>query len=590
MAGSLTASVHEHHAEASEIPRWLISFARFVPFPSSPSPYPGLDPLGKSELSSSPDGTWLSTVNLRLVDEVNRSGAILSVQLAGKILEEHYISKLNFSWWPCITSVSELPPRGSRAILVSYMDSENEIQKFALRFSTCDAAVTFVAALKEKLKGLEEAGLQEREPDTSFQSDYNPGNETIPRATVEEPNMVKHLGSYVPEMQARLEYQDGKILHPPQSTLSHISNENCSNLPPNFTTLPSGCFPNSTLDAGQTTVKQDPGLKSQILEKLKGLEEVGIQERETRSETSFQSDYNPGNEIISSYVPEMQPRLEYEEIPEGSAALLAKNSQTPRQGNVAGKSDATVMEAENLARLVPNPASKPACPDPVGLDENEKDKTRAREKQLEEARRLASLHRKRKPDRIDYEAAIRFQKRAPADEDRPALPTTTTEGLEAQLDVARNKISQGQDAPAAILQANMLNDPESTWKRPKLMLPSDNDFEGIPKMGYATDLLAENEELPEGSAALLAKNSQTPRQGSVAGKVDAIVLKAEKIQTPDPMLSPSINPAAAALTPRIGLTPARDELHLNGEDMDNMDESEELMRGEKAEPEAEEDA
>ncbi|KAF8111037.1 hypothetical protein N665_0076s0042 [Sinapis alba] len=342
MAGSLTASVHRGNAEASETFRWLISFARFIPFPSSPSPYPGLVPLGKREMSSSPMGTWLSTsfarVYLTLVDEVNRSDVILSVELAGKILEEHYITKLNFSW-PHMTCVSGFPPRGSRAILVSYKDSANEIQKFALRFPTCDAAVTFVAALKEKLKGLEEAGIQESETrsEASFQSDYNPGNEMIPRATeeepnmfrppdsyvpemlprieyqtrqtlyppqfatLEEPNMVKHLGSYVPEMQPRieyqtcqnlytpqlatveeptidkrlgsyvpqrqprLEYQTGEISYPPQSAISQIPNEPFSNLPPSFTTLLSGCFPNSTLDAGQTTVKQDPDLKSQIL-------------------------------------------------------------------------------------------------------------------------------------------------------------------------------------------------------------------------------------------------------------------------------------------------------------------------------------
>lgn len=192
--------------------------------------------------------------------------------------------------------------------------------------------------------------------------------------------------------------------------------------------------------------------------------------------------------------------------------------------------------------------------------------------------------------------------------------TTSTEGLEGQLDVARNKISQRQDAQAAILQANMmLSDPESTWKRPKMMLPSDNELEGIPKMGYATDLLAENEELPEGSAALLAKNSQTPRQGTVAGTGDATVMETEnlarltdsqthllggeilhpfhfsavtprnkEIQATDPMSPPSItHGAAAALTPGIGLTPSRDELHLN-EDTD-MHESEELMTGEKTE-------
>ncbi|KAG5387330.1 hypothetical protein IGI04_038800 [Brassica rapa subsp. trilocularis] len=318
MAGSLTASVHRGNAEASETFRWLISFARFIPFPSSPSPYPGLVPLGKRERSSSPIGTWLSTsfskVYLTLVDEVNGSDAILSVELAGKILEEHYISKLNFSW-PHMTCVSGFPSRGSRAIL---------IQKFALRFSTCDAAVTFVAALKEKLKGFEEAGIQEPERDTSFQSDYNPGNEIIPSyvpemlprlecqqslypresaiveepamvkhlgsyvpemqprleyqtchtfyapqiATVEEPNMVKHIGSYVPEMQPRLEYQAGQTLYPPHATLSQIPNDPFINLPPSFTTLLSGCFPNSSLDAGQTTVKQDPDLKSQILKHM----------------------------------------------------------------------------------------------------------------------------------------------------------------------------------------------------------------------------------------------------------------------------------------------------------------------------------
>lgn len=116
-------------------------------------------------------------------------------------------------------------------------------------------------------------------------------------AAVEEPTMVKHIGSYVPEIQPRLEYQTGQTLYRPQSTLSQIPNDSFSNLPPSFTTLLSGCFPNSTLgnphydlacsslkciaffihlvnnfipmklgiDAGQTTIKQDPELKSQIL-------------------------------------------------------------------------------------------------------------------------------------------------------------------------------------------------------------------------------------------------------------------------------------------------------------------------------------
>ncbi|VVA90877.1 unnamed protein product [Arabis nemorensis] len=302
MAGSLTTPIHEHHhrgnAAASEYSRWLIDFARFIPYPSSPSTrhhHPGLFPLGKRELNSPPHGTWLSTscstASLQLVDEVNRSDAILFVSLDGKVLEEHYISNLNFSW-PQMTCVSGFPPRGSRAILVSYKDSENEIQKFALRFSTCDAAETFVVALKEKFKGLEECRIQRSDirSEISFQSDYNnTSTEIYPRANVEEPNMVtpldsydpemlprleatveeanmvEPLGSYVPEMVPRLEYETVQTSYQPQSALSQISNETPINLPPSFTTLLSGCFPNSTLAAGQTSVKQDPDLKSQIL-------------------------------------------------------------------------------------------------------------------------------------------------------------------------------------------------------------------------------------------------------------------------------------------------------------------------------------
>ncbi|KAF3452349.1 hypothetical protein FNV43_RR02782 [Rhamnella rubrinervis] len=265
----------------------------------------------------------------------------------------------------------------------------------------------------------------------------------------------------------------------------------------------------------------------------------------------------------------------------------------------------------------PNPESKPARPDPVDMDEDEKEmlseararlantrgkkaKRKAREKQLEEARRLASLQkrrelkaagidtrqRKRKRKGIDYNAEIPFEKKPPpgffdvTDEDRPVeqpkFPTTIEElegkrrvDVEAQLrkqDIAKNKIAQRQDAPSAILQANKLNDPETVRKRSKLMLPapqiSDHELEEIAKMGYASDLLAGSEELTEGSGAtraLLANYAQTPRQGMTplrtpqrtpAGKGDAIMMEAENLarlresQTPllggeNPELHPS---------------------------------------------------
>ncbi|XP_009418597.2 cell division cycle 5-like protein [Musa acuminata AAA Group] len=265
----------------------------------------------------------------------------------------------------------------------------------------------------------------------------------------------------------------------------------------------------------------------------------------------------------------------------------------------------------------PNPESKPARPDPVDMDEDEKEmlseararlantrgkkaKRKAREKQLEEARRLASLqkrrelkaagidtrHRKRKRKGIDYNAEIPFEKRPPqgffdvSGEERPVeqpkFPTTIEElegkrraDIEAQLrkqDVARNKIAQRQDAPSAILQVNKLNDPEAVRKRSKLMLPapqiSDQELEEIAKMGYASDLVLANEELDEGSGAthaLLANYSQTPRPGitplrtpqrTPGGKGDAIMMEAENLarlresQTPlfggeNPELHPS---------------------------------------------------
>ncbi|KAI5424015.1 Cell cycle serine/threonine-protein kinase cdc5/MSD2, variant 4 [Lathyrus oleraceus] len=305
----------------------------------------------------------------------------------------------------------------------------------------------------------------------------------------------------------------------------------------------------------------------------------------------------------------------------------------------------------------PNPESKPARPDPVDMDEDEKEmlseararlantkgkkaKRKAREKQLEEARRLASLQKKRelkaagidirqrrrKRRGIDYNAEIPFEKRPPpgyfdvADEDRPveqpAFPTTIEElegkrrvDVEAQLrkqDVARNKIAERQDAPAAILHANKLNDPETVRKRSKLMLPppqiSDQELDEIAKLGYASDLMS-SEELTEGSSAtraLLSNYPQTPNQAMTplrtpqrtpASKRDAIMMEAEnlarlresqtpllggenpelhpsdfsgvtpkkkEIHTPNPLLTPSATPGSAGLTPRSGMTPARD--------------------------------
>ncbi|XP_078427926.1 cell division cycle 5 [Wolffia australiana] len=277
----------------------------------------------------------------------------------------------------------------------------------------------------------------------------------------------------------------------------------------------------------------------------------------------------------------------------------------------------------------PNPESKPARPDPVDMDEDEKEmlseararlantrgkkaKRKAREKQLEEARRLASLQKrrelkaagihtrlkKRKRKGIDYNAEIPFEKRPPpgfydaSGEERPLelprFPTTIEElegkrriDVETQLrkqDIARNKIAQRQDAPSALMQINKLNDPESVRKRSKLMLPapqiSDQELEEIVKMGYAGDLLSASGDQGEASSAtraLLANYSQTPRQGMTpfrtpqrtpAGKADAIMMEAENLarwrESQTPLLggeNPELHPSDFS-----GVTPRKKEI------------------------------
>ncbi|KAL2941781.1 Cell division cycle 5-like protein [Bienertia sinuspersici] len=282
-----------------------------------------------------------------------------------------------------------------------------------------------------------------------------------------------------------------------------------------------------------------------------------------------------------------------------------------------------------------------------------KAKRKAREKQLEEARRLASLQkrrelkaagidvrqRKRKRKGIDYNAEIPFEKSLHLGfmmllRKKNLRKKADKEARLRKQDVAKNKIAERQDAPAAIIQANKLNDPETVRKRSKLMLPppqiSDQELEEIARMGYASDVLAGHQELADGSGAthaLLANYSQTPRQGMTpmrtpqrtpAGKGDAIMMEAENlarmresqtplfggdnpdlhpsdftgvtpkkkdVQTPNPMLTPAATPGGSSLTPRIGMTPSkdghsfgltpkgtpiRDELRIN-EEMDMQD-------------------
>ncbi|CAI5769085.1 cell division cycle 5-like protein [Lacerta agilis] len=196
----------------------------------------------------------------------------------------------------------------------------------------------------------------------------------------------------------------------------------------------------------------------------------------------------------------------------------------------------------------PNPETKPARPDPIDMDEDElemlseararlantqgkKAKRKAREKQLEEARRLAALQKrrelraagieiqkKRKKKRgVDYNAEIPFEKKPAAgfydtsEENYQALDAdfrklrqqdldgelrSEKEGRERKKDRQQLKRKKESDLPSAILQTSGVS--EFTKKRSKLVLPapqiSDTELEEVVKVGQASEIARQTAE------------------------------------------------------------------------------------------------
>ncbi|XP_049591101.1 cell division cycle 5-like protein [Syngnathus scovelli] len=215
----------------------------------------------------------------------------------------------------------------------------------------------------------------------------------------------------------------------------------------------------------------------------------------------------------------------------------------------------------------PNPETKPARPDPVDMDEDElemlseararlantqgkKAKRKAREKQLEEARRLAALQKRRelraagihvgkrrkKKRGVDYNAEIPFEKKPAAgfydtsmeiyDPLAPNFKRLRQQHLDGELrneredrdrkkDKQKIKKKKESDLPSAILQTSGVA--EFTKKRSKLVLPapqiSDAELEEVVKMGVASEVArqaAEESESANGaSSALLSEYSVT---------------------------------------------------------------------------------
>jgi len=247
----------------------------------------------------------------------------------------------------------------------------------------------------------------------------------------------------------------------------------------------------------------------------------------------------------------------------------------------------------------PNPESKPARPDPVDMDEDEKEmlseararlantkgkkaKRKAREKQLEEARRLASLQKrrelkaagldvkqkKRKLKHIDYNAEIAFEKKPPPgffdtsgeqskNDDSEFLGKTLQE-LEGKRrdveeskmrreDAQKNKLLAEKNVPQAVARASRLNDPEQIRRRSKLMLPSpqvsDQELQQIARLGAGAaqteGVLEEALQSGDGATQTLLANyaatpasatpMRTPMRTPQASGGDAILMEAQNL-------------------------------------------------------------
>ncbi|OCT81354.1 hypothetical protein XELAEV_18028173mg [Xenopus laevis] len=241
----------------------------------------------------------------------------------------------------------------------------------------------------------------------------------------------------------------------------------------------------------------------------------------------------------------------------------------------------------------PNPETKPARPDPVDMDEDElemlseararlantqgkKAKRKAREKQLEEARRLAALQKrrelraagidiqkKRKKKRgVDYNAEIPFEKKpAPgfydtSEENYDALNAdfrklrqqdldgdlrSEKEAKDRKKDKQNIKRKKESDLPSAILQTTG-GASQLTKKRSKLVLPSpqisDAELEEVVKIGQASEIARQTAEesgiTNSASSTLLseynvANNSVALRTPKTPAAQDRILQEAQNL-------------------------------------------------------------
>lgn len=323
MAGSpvpIDISLNNEAAMAMNpiLEQWQVQYARFVHFPpisslSSAATHhqPLLVPRSNTSRKLRRGGVWFSTSSsssaasavgtacLKLI--VGSSAeAILNLSVCGKVLEEHRVSQLHFTW-PQVSCVSGFPARGSRAIFVSYKDCLGQVQKFTLRFLTIYEAEAFIDVLKEilynapdKLQGLK------YNSELSSQSEFVPpiglpyraqedwrhttsADTSITVRVTEEDcrraTSVDTSTSFSTEEDMRSITTAEAITHQGSTSLNCIVNKHSNDreaihnpeieeflgdFPPSFASFLKNCCPAADKKAAQATLSEENDLKAQI--------------------------------------------------------------------------------------------------------------------------------------------------------------------------------------------------------------------------------------------------------------------------------------------------------------------------------------
>ncbi|XP_050204641.1 protein POOR HOMOLOGOUS SYNAPSIS 1-like [Mercurialis annua] len=286
---------------------WQVSFSRFLLYPSLPSTCPSLLPLPHTRYYRPSRGTWISSrspsASLLLHHRPSSaSDSILTVCFHGQIMEEHYVSKLQFAW-PQVSCLSGYPPRGSRSVFISYKDSDDEIQQFAVRFSEIAEAETFINALKDIFQhptGIEPL-ISDIRSDIPSESMFRSADRISARTCEEESSVMTPVQTsyyqpeitfdlncevekdshtneeetsvlppvqtsyYQPEISFNLNCEVEKDSHTNEETLPNNNYEDiCSALPPSFASFLSNCCSDVQQVAIQSSSAEDVDLKSQI--------------------------------------------------------------------------------------------------------------------------------------------------------------------------------------------------------------------------------------------------------------------------------------------------------------------------------------